>query len=290
MTTISRTMVISPHGPSLAKWLNPVAFARTMFGHRNLIWQFVKRDLLNRTRGTHLGFAWDILNPLLMLVVYTFVFNTILQVRLSGKPQEGPFEYALYLFAGLTAFQMFAEPFGRSAAQITSKRNFVKKMAFPLEIFAVSGVLTSVAHAAVGFALVFLATLIIPSSSVSWTALLLPILLLPAIFLAIAAGWSLGAMGVYYRDLQQFLGSSVTRLLFFATPIIYSIDTVPVKFVWILYLNPLTVVVSGVRSVVLAGEQPNWLAWGIWTAISLVAMLMSYAIFMRTRRGFADVI
>ncbi len=289
MTTLSRPIVISPEGPSLLAWLNPVAFARTMVGHRNLIWQFVKRDLRNRTRGTHLGFAWDILNPLLMLVVYTIVFSSILEARLSGKQTETAMEYALYLFAGLTAFQMFAEPFGRSAAQITSKRNFVKKMAFPLEIFAISGVLTSTIHAAIGFALVFLAALLV-TGGVAWTAVLLPLLLLPAVFLAIAAGWALGAMGVYFRDLQQFLGTSITRLLFFVTPIIYSVEMVPEKIRWILYLNPLTVVVSGVRSVVLAGEQPNWLAWGVWSAIGLVAMLLSYAIFMRARRGFADVI
>lgn len=289
MTTISRSMVISSVGPPFWAWLNPVSFIRTMVGHRALIWQFVKRDLRNRTRGTHLGIAWDVLNPLLMLAVYTLVFSSILKVRLSGRATEGPLEYALYLFAGLTAFQMFAEPFGRSAAQITSKRNFVKKMAFPLEIFAISSVLTSAIHAIIGFALVLLAALLI-TGKMPWTAVLLPVLLLPAVFLAIAAGWALGSLGVYFRDLQQLLGTSITRLLFFVTPIIYSVEMVDEHLRWILYLNPLTVVVSGVRSVVLLGEQPSWSAWGIWCAIGLVAMLASYALFMRTRRGFADVI
>lgn len=287
MSATSGTMIISAggRGGGASVW----ASFRSLASRRDLIWQFVKRDLRNRTRATHLGWLWEILNPLLMLAVYTLVFGTILRVRLSGREGEGPIDYAIYLFAGLTAFQVFAEPFARSGALITSKRNFVKKMAFPLEIFAITSVLSALAHAGVGLVLVMLSAVVF-GHGLSWTALLLPIVILPAVLLAIACGWALGALGVYVRDLQQVLGSTVSRLLFFLTPIIYSADAVPEPLRWLLDLNPLTVVVTGVRRVLLDGAQPNWAVWGIWTLASCVLLVLSLGVFVRARRGFADVI
>ncbi len=267
----------------------PVRLLRMLIERRDLIRQFVRRDLRHRTRGTQFGMLWDLLNPLMMLCVYTLVFSSILKVRLSHHPDEGPLQYAIYLFAGLTAFQVFAEPLGRSGSLITSKRNFVKKMAFPLEIFAIVSALTALVHASLGLAIVLLAALVL-SGGVGWTALLLPVVLLPGVLMGIAVGWAFGAIGVYFRDIQQFLGSTVTRLLFFLTPIIYSIDAVPAHLRWVLHLNPLTVVVDGVRRVVLQGRQPDWGMLGIWIVGSSILVVLSYALFMRVRRGFADVI
>lgn len=274
-----------------APWLrllDPIALTRTLWARRDLIWQFTRREIVNRFRGTHLGWLWAILTPLFMLAVYTVVFSLILNSRLGGR-DEGPIEFAILLFAGLTAFGVFAEPFGRSAALVANRRNYVRKMAFPLEIFPITAVLTALAYSAVGFVLVVLAHLVL-ARSISPTIWAFPLVLLPAILLAIGSGWLLSALGVYFRDLQQLTSGPLQRMLFFLTPIFYSVEMVPEAIRPILYINPLTVVIEGTRATLLLGEMPRWGLWGAWMVGSLVLAQVSYAFFMRARQGFADVV
>ncbi|MCB9846003.1 MAG: ABC transporter permease [Phycisphaeraceae bacterium] len=279
----------SPRGESVLGLLNPLAFAADVWAKRDLIRQFTIRESKTRHRGTHLGAMWNVLTPLIMVSVYTLVFSTILRARLSGRNEETSLQFATFMLAGLMTFSIFAEPLGRSAGLVANRVNFVKRMVFPVEIFAITSVLVTLMHACMGIGVVMLLNLI-TGGQFSWTIALYPIVVLPAVLVAISVGWVVSALGVYIPDLQQIMGPLVQRMLFFLTPIFYTLERVPEDLRWILYLNPMTPVVEGARKTLLMGQMPDWTLWGAWMVAAAISMPFAYAMFMRWRRGFADVL
>jgi hypothetical protein len=127
-----------PHVRSSAAWvrwhhyLNPVGPFYNLYGHRNVLRHSVPRAVRQRYQGSFLGIAWSLATPLLMLIIYTFVFSVILRARFDAS--EGPAEYGLTLFAGLIAFNLFSETVSHAPMAVVAKRNFVKRVVFPLEI------------------------------------------------------------------------------------------------------------------------------------------------------------
>lgn len=269
--------------------LDPLRMVRSLWAKRELIRTITVRDLAARYRGAKLGFAWAFLTPALQMLVYTFVFSVVLSVRLTGRESETTTQYAVLLFAGLSAFALFAESIGRAPGLIVGRRHLVKKVQFPLEILPVTMVFTSLFTAILGILLAMIAHLAL-GGAVGLHALLTPLVLVPALLVAVGVSWILAALGVYFRDLQQLVGAIVQRLLFFLTPIIYPIERVPEAVRPVLYLNPMTPVVEGVRRTLLLDRAPEWGPLAIWTVIGLALCVGGHALFMRTRRGFADVL
>lgn len=269
--------------------MNPMRLIRALVPHRELITQFAMRDVQQKHRGSHLGLVWTGLAPLLMLAVYVLVFNTIFKARLNHSAPEGPLDYAVMLYCGLMVFQIFMAPVSRAPKLIVSKMNFVKKMIFPLEILPVSVVLSSLVYSSVGLVLVLVAHFAM-GGRLHAAMLLFPVVMAPAILLAVGLGWILSALGVFLRDIDDIVNTVVQRMMFLLTPLFYSIESVPEHLRVLVYLNPLSAVVDGARKTLLMGEQPNWMALGIWTAIALVVCQVGYAMFERLRRGFADVL
>ncbi|MFG0325691.1 MAG: ABC transporter permease [Phycisphaerales bacterium JB037] len=281
--------VHTPLGPATLGLFRPDRMARSLWSHRDLIWQFSLREVRQRNAGTQLGIVWAGLQPLMMLLVYTFVFSTTLNIRLSNNTQETAADYAVMLFAGLMVFQLFVDPLGRSPALIINRKAFVKRHVFPVEVLPLTLVISTALYSGIGLLLVVVANLVM-TGGFSPTIYLLPVVLLPAILMAIGLGWILSAIGVFVPDLQNVTGSVVQRLLFFMTPIFYSVDRVNENYRWLLYLNPMTPVVEGARDVMILGNQPDWALLGVWIAISLVVCQVGYAMFMRAKGGFADVL
>lgn len=281
--------VHTPLGPATPGLFRPDRMARSLWGHRDLIWQFSLREVRQRNAGTQLGIVWAGLQPLMMLLVYTFVFSTTLNIRLSNDAGETATEYAVMLFAGLMVFQLFVDPLGRSPALVINRKAFVKRHVFPVEVLPLTLVISTALYSGIGLLLVVVANLVM-TGGFSSTIYLLPVVLLPAILMAIGLGWILSAIGVFVPDLQNVTGSVVQRLLFFMTPIFYSVDRVNENYRWLLYLNPMTPVVEGARNVMILGNQPDWALLGVWIAISLVVCQVGYAMFMRAKGGFADVL
>lgn len=289
MTHPDPIVLRTPNPTPMWRLLNPVRLVRTLVPHRELIVQFAMRDLQQKHRGTYLGLVWAGLTPLLMLAVYTVVFSTILKARLSGNPDEGPLEYGLLLYCGLMVLQIFTGPLGRSPGLIVSKKNFVKKIIFPLEILPVSVVLSTLMYSGIGLVLLLVAHFVL-GGQLHATMLLFPIVLIPAVLLAVGVGWILSALGVFLRDIDEIVTTVVQRMLFLLTPVFWSIDIIPERFRPLVHLNPLASVVDGARRTLLQGEQPNWMVLGIWTVIALIVCQVGFAVFERLKRGFADVL
>lgn len=259
-----------------------------MWKHRHLAAQLVKRDVVGRYRGSILGLIWSFLHPLFMLLVYLFVFGVVFQIKWGIDPQTGGKEFGVILFSGLILHALLAESLVRSPGIIISNTQFVKKVVFPLEVFPVMIVSTAFFHFCIGFLLLSIFNTL-AHDTVHTTMLLAPVVVLPLVFLALGLSWFLSSIGVFVRDVGQITGILATVLLFLC-PIFYPLEAVPEHLRWLLYFNPLTLIVDQFRAVVIFGRMPNWPALLAYYAISLVFMRLGYLWFLRTRRAFADVL
>jgi lipopolysaccharide transport system permease protein len=269
------------------RYLDPIAFVRNLWRGRALIRQFTRREIEGRYKSSFLGLAWSFINPLVLLVVYTFVFGVVFKQRWAGA-SGGLSQFGLVLFAGMITFGIFSECAGRAPTLIVSTPNFVKRVVFPLELLAVSVLGSALFHAAVSLIMLAVVHLAIGGTA-SWSWFLVPVALVPMACLSLGMIWGLSSLGVFIRDLHYAV-TLLVQVLFFLTPIFYSIEAVPPAFRAPLLLNPLTSIVTTVRGTIFPDVATAWPALGVTSVISVVAMLLGYAWFMRTRRSFGDVL
>jgi lipopolysaccharide transport system permease protein len=268
---------------------NPRRILRNLYKQRFLLEQMTRRDVTQRYRGSFLGILWSIITPLLMLVIYTFVFSVVFQARWLPDQENLPMgEFALTLLAGLIPFNYFSEVLNRSTSIVVNHANYVKKVVFPLEILTVMISGTALINSLINLGIFILGSLIF-LRSVPATILLLPLVYLPLILLCLGIGWFLAALGVYIRDVGLVV-TVVTQVLFFVTPIFYPIGSVPERLQPLIMLNPLTAIVENFRRLSLWGVMPDWNSLIIWGIIGLVVAESGYIWFMGTKKGFADVI
>ncbi len=255
--------------------------------HFALIVQMAKRDVAGRYRGSFAGLFWSFFNPLLMLVIYTFVFGVIFKARWNGQV-SGHFGFALVLFAGLNINSLFAECANRAATLIIENTNFVKKVVFPLETLSWSTLGSALFHLLISTIALLVIELLV-KGHIPWTVVLFPIVV--AIFLPFVAGiiWLLASFGVFLRDLKQAI-TIVTTALMFLAPIMYPMTMIPTQYRDWMYLNPLTVIVVASQDVLIWGRPPSWLHLGLYALVSCLFAWLAFAWFQRTRKGFADVL
>jgi len=266
---------------------SPRAMLASLIGNRRLIGNLVKREVVGRYRGSMLGILWSFFNPVLMLAVYTFVFSVVFKARWSGG-NDSKTEFALVLFAGLIAFNFFAECFNRAPTLVLSNANYVKKVVFPLDVLSWVSVGSALFHALVSI-VVWLLFYFLVGGMPHATLLLFPLALLPLALLAAGSSWAVAALGVYLRDVAQFVGV-LTTILMFLSPIFYPIEALPEAYRPALALNPLSPAISFIREVLYWGNLPSLGAYFAYLgACSLVAWI-GFACFQKTRKGFADVL
>lgn len=257
--------------------------------HFPLVYQLTKREIVGRYRGSFLGLIWSFVTPLIMLAIYTFVFSVVFKVRLEQSNHfDNQFEFAVLLFAGLIVYNLFSECISRAPALILTNVNYVKKVIFPLEILPWVTLGASLFHTSISY-FILLAFLIAIEQPVSWTLLLLPIILLPLMLLTMGLSWLLASIGVFIRDISQFIGLLLTMLLFLS-PIFYPASALPEYLRNYLFLNPLTFIIEQSRAVVLYGELPNWSGLLLYYTIGLITAAAGLLWFNKTRHGFADVL
>ncbi len=260
---------------------------RSLVKHRNLTASLIRREVIGRYRGSMLGTLWSFFNPLLMLLIYTFVFSVVFQARWQGGSGSKT-EFAMVLFAGLLVFNVFSECLNRAPTLILMNVNYVKKVVFPLEILPVVSQGAAVFHGLVSFGVWFVFYFIffgLPPV----TAWLFPIVILPLMFLVIGLGWFLASLGVYLRDVAQFVGLLVTAMMFLS-PIFYPVSALPPKYQFVMELNPMTSVIEQVRGVLISGVLPRWHDYAMQLGGSMLLAWLGYVWFQKTRKGFADVL
>jgi lipopolysaccharide transport system permease protein len=260
---------------------------RTIARNHRLIRSMARRDILARYRGSFGDVFWTILNPLLLMATYFFVFGIVLRSRFGADQSRTGF--ALYCLAGMLPWLAFSEPVGRAASVILEHRNFVKKLVFPLDTLPVNHVVAGLVTELFG-AGVFVAALLIIRHSVPAAILWLPVLLVPQLLFTLGMCWFLAALGVYMRDLGQIMALILT-IWFFVTPICYpeSANLSPAVTA-VMHQNPLYVLVRGYRAVFLEGHAPELLPLVKLWVIALALFFLGHVWFYRLRKSFADVI
>jgi lipopolysaccharide transport system permease protein len=251
--------------------------------HLFLLKELIKRDFQGRYAGSALGLVWSFLQPLWMLLLFTFVFSTVMKISLAGA-RTGHF--AIFLFSGLLPWMALQEGVTRSSTAITDNSSLVKKLRFPAEILVLAVVLAALLHEAIAAA-IFLGVLAF-LGEIKAGGLPLLLLALPLqITLTLGLGLLLGAVNVFFRDIAQVLGMVFTGW-FYLTPIVYPAAQVPARFRGWIELNPLTALVELYRQAFLGGQValvPGTAALALAAAVLLSA---GFLLFRRLKTAFVD--
>lgn len=246
------------------------------------------REVIGRYRGSIMGLAWSFFNPILLLVVYTFIFGVVFQSRWGNTEPHDTGDFAIIIFSGMIVHGLFAECFNRAPSLITGNPNYVKKIVFPLEILPWISMGAALFHTCVSWFVLLMAELLL-KGSIPLTTVLFPLVLLPLIILAMGLAWFLAALGAYLRDISQITGI-ITTVLMFLSPMFYPITAIPESYRPLLYINPLTVIIEESREVLIWGNLPSFTQLGSYYLVSLLIAWLGFWWFQKTRKGFADVL
>ena len=253
--------------------------------HRTLFWGFVRNEVKGRFAGSMGGFLWSLLTPLANLLIYIFVFSFVLKIRL--KPMEtGTDSFAVYFLAGLLPWTAFSEALGNATDALLGRANLITKVAFPLEILPMSGVVVPFLLNGLGFVM-FLVYLIFKGYfDVAWAWL--PLVVAAHMVFTLALVCLIASLSVFIRDIKQFIGTALS-LWFFLTPIIYPLSMVPEKLRWVIKLNPMYPFIELYHQTLLHNYISfSTLAYAI--ALTLLCLVLSVLFFERSKYAFADVL
>ncbi|PWT83397.1 MAG: hypothetical protein C5B57_06875 [Blastocatellia bacterium] len=253
--------------------------------YRGLIQSLVARELKARYRGSVLGFVWSFINPLLLLLVYSFVFTTVIPNR-----TEGVQPYALFMFCGLLPWTWFSSSLSEAAGSLISSANLIKKVLFPAEVLPIVSVLANMVHFMFGLLILVPCLVYFERLHVSPALLWFPVTMLVQVVFTAGLALILAALTVHFRDIRDLL-ANVLMLWLFATPIIYPWFQENVRRFKLLFdLNPFTHLAISYQEILFYGPVGHWkwlLALGV---ASIGVFLAGYALFDRLRDSFAEVV
>jgi lipopolysaccharide transport system permease protein len=252
--------------------------------YRGFILGSVKREFMARYRGSMLGIAWSVLNPLAMIAVYTVVFSQLMKARLPGV--DSTFAYAIYLCAGILTWGLFVEIVSRAQNVFIENANLMKKLAFPRIALPLIVVLGALLNFAIIFGL-FSAFLAIIGNFPGWVYVaLLPVLLIQVAF-SIGLGVVLGVLNVFFRDVGQ-LFAIVLQFWFWLTPIVYVESILPESVRPLMALNPMAPIVQAYQGVLVNGEWPRWGSLVLVAALSVLLCALGIRLFLERSGEMVD--
>jgi lipopolysaccharide transport system permease protein len=257
-----------------------------LYGQRELIKTITWKDFKARYRGSFMGFFWAIIQPLLMMAIYTLVFSTFLRVRFGNS--DSPLTFSVFLLCGLLPWTVFSESLSTASTIIRGNSNLVKRVVFPLEVLPFSTVLTSIIQQTIGFVLLLPLAFLV-NKGFHWTLLYIPLIMLLQILISSGISWFWASLCVYIPDLRQITGLLLSAMMFL-TPLFYPKEAIPEKISWISDINPMAYIVEMYRKAFMTGEVIAWREFAILSAIALGLFMTGFFWFNRTKKGFADVL
>ncbi len=248
-----------------------------------LLRELVLRDFKGRYAGSLFGLFWSFAQPLWLLLLFSFVFATVMKISLAGERTES---FAVFVFCGLLPWTALNEGLNRSATAVTDNANLVKKLRFPSQILVLTVALTALLHEAIAL-LLFMGFLVV-SGELEWRGLPLLALAVPLqVALTVGLGLLLATVHVFFRDTAQFLGLALSGWFYF-TPIVYPLTLVPEAFRGWIELNPLTALVGLYRQALLGGSLSPPAGTGALAIFAGVALAVGWSLFDRLEPLFVD--
>ena len=255
---------------------------KNLWQYKELFYFLSLRDLKVRYRQAIFGIAWALISPIVLAIVFWFIFGLFLKIH------SGPTPYLLLIFTRLTFWNFFSQTVSSSATSVTSNSNLVLKSYFPREILVFSPIVVRLVDLASSF-IVLILLMVFYKIGISFNVLwIIPILLLEVLLIS-AFALIFSSLNVYFKDVSAFLPLLMTAWLF-ATPIIYSIEKIPQQYQKILFLNPMTGIVEGIKSSLLLKSPPDFLPLSFSLVITIALFLIGYVLFKKLEKNFADVI
>ncbi|MBL6979461.1 MAG: ABC transporter permease [Desulfobacteraceae bacterium] len=255
------------------------------FRFRTLFWGFVSNEIRGRFAGSIGGFVWSLVTPLANLLIYIFVFSVVLKIRL--KPMEtGTDSFAIFFLAGMLPWLAFSEALNSSTDLFVGRANLITKVAFPLEVLPLTGVIVPFFLNGLGFVM-YLGYLTFKGyAHIGW--LWLPVVIVVHMVFTLGLVILVSGLFVFLRDIKQFIGTALT-LWFFLTPIIYPLSMVPEKFRWMIKLNPMYPFIELYHQVLLQGSL-SWSMLGYVIGLATLVSVGGILFFERSKYAFADVL
>jgi lipopolysaccharide transport system permease protein len=256
---------------------------KELWAYRGFITSSVKREFQSKYANSLFGFAWNVVNPLATILVYTVIFAQVMRARLPGV--DNTFSYSIFLCAGILAWGLFAEITGRSQTMFIENANLLKKLRFPRICLPA----VVVANAVLNFTIIFTLFTVFLLMSGNFPGLaylaMFPLLVLLVAF-STGLGMILGVLNVFFRDVGQAFGIIVT-FWFWLTPIVYAPTILPLWVQKLMALNPLAAFIGAVQGVLVRGA---WPAWGKLTYMAGCALLFCFLGLRLFRRHSAEMV
>ena len=253
---------------------------KDLYNYRELLKTSVKKDIGGKYKHSFLGVLWSFINPLLQILVYALIFPLVMKNGGSYK------DYTVFMVCGLIPWAYFTTVINRASFIMIENGNILKKVYFPRSILPLSLVTSETINFLVS-CIIILAFIVIKGFGISKFILFFPLVLLIQYVLLLGIALIFSAITVYMRDIQHFIGV-VLQLLFYATPIVYSIDTIPENFRWILKWNPMTYIIEGYRAIFYNQTMPDLKSLGILGIISIIILIVGYLLFNKLQKRFAE--
>jgi len=244
----------------------------------DLLRSLVDRDMKLMYKRSALGATWTLISPLLQLLVFVFVFQVIIKVDIP--------QYSSYVFSGLLVWNWFQTSLFQATGIIIHSRSLIRQPGFPTAVLPIVVVTTGLIHFILALP-ILVVFLLLDGVKLTPLILVLPLLQLIQFALTVTFSYFLAALNVTFRDTQHTLGV-LLQLLFYLTPIFYKLDNIPQQYWYAYGLNPMVHIVTCYRQILIWGVQPDWLALGIISLITLVLLPLGYQLFKRQSLRFVE--
>ncbi len=262
---------------------NPV---HVFWQYRVFIWRSAISDLRDRYAGSAIGIFWNVLMPLLQILILTVVFSQIMEVRLPRA--GGPSAFAIYLCSGLLPWLGFSECVSRGTQSFLENAIYLKKLPIPEQIFVAQNTVGSTLSVGISMSLLLPLTIAL-QGEITWAWLVVPAVILLFQSLAFGLGMMLGALNVFFRDIGQGMGI-VLQMWMWLTPIVYLKEILPAVFQRLLIFNPAFPFIDSLQGIVVRGLWPAPWHWGLMTFWALTAPLAGHIILKKLKPEIRDVI
>ncbi len=247
--------------------------------YRELIKNLVARDLKVRYRNSILGFIWCLLNPLLMMAVFTFVFTVLMKSNIPNYP--------VFILVGILAWNFHTTAVTGSIGSVVNNSALVLKVYFPREVLPISAVLSNAVNFVLALIALF-AMILVFQIQLSASVLLLPIVLLVQIVFSVGLGLFLAALTVFFRDVE-IITETILLAWFFLTPIIYRMQDLFPAYSRLMYIaNPMASIISAYRDILYSGGMPGLDFLGRTFLTSVLILVAGYIFFRRAARRFGE--
>ncbi len=255
---------------------------RTLIERRELIARLTYRDIKARYRQSVLGIAWALLTPIAMTVVFTIFASLI------GLDSGTDVPYPVFAYVGLLPWEFFALAIGAGTECLVVNFSLITKIYFPREVFPIAATLGKTVDLALGI-LVMIPLFVLFKVPVTPLVLLVPVIILIQVSFMLGLSFIFSSANLFYRDIRHIV-ALLLKVWMYLTPIIYPLERVPKKFLFVYMLNPMVSILDSFRRVTLYGQEPAWNYLAMAAAVSVLTLILGYRVFKRLEPAFAEMI